>query len=292
MLSACFFESIKIQSLVSRLIVDPLMLFVYDGFIVIHFSFIPEEKQIMANTIKVMGLCASPRKGNSYFLMEKALECAAEYDAIPTEIELFHLGKKSPAPCDACMAHKGLKGECRIKDVFQQMRDLWVDADVILYAFPVYHMGIPAQLKSFIDRLGNSLGYYFQSEEPRSFHIPRLMKTMGFITQGAHLYGGQDLALNYMLNHALLMRCLPISGDLPDSYIGSGGWTGGQVDRNSLKELYDQGDRDALIAVNSTRQVTRRALETAMIIKEGLKAQKQILARDRNYEFVLQKLSG
>jgi hypothetical protein len=153
-------------------------------------------------------------------------------------------------------------------------------------------MGILAQLKCFIDRLGNSLGYYFQNEDPRSYHIPRLMKTMAFITQGAHLYGGQDLALNYMLNHALLMRCMPISGDLPDSYIGSGGWTGGQASRNSLRELYDKGDRDTLITVKSARQVTRRALETAMIIREGLMAKKQILAQDKNYEFVLQKLSG
>ncbi len=246
----------------------------------------------MVNKVKVLGLCASPRKGNSYFLLEKALECAAEYDAVPTEVKRFHLGKKPLAPCDACMAHKALKGECRIKDAFQEMRDLWIDADVILYAFPVYHMGIPAQLKCFIDRLGNSLGYYFQADEPRTFHIPRLMKTMGFITQGAHLYGGQDLALNYMLNHALLMRCIPISGDLPDSYIGSGGWTGGQVGRDSLKELCDQGDKDTLITVKSVCQVTRRALETALIIREGLMAQKRNLARDRNYEFVLQKVCG
>ena len=246
----------------------------------------------MRNKIKVMGLCASPRKGNSSFLLEKALESAAEYDAMPTEIKHFHLGKKSLAPCDACMAHKKLSGECRIKDTFQEMRDLWIDADVILYAFPVYHMGIPAQLKAFIDRLGNSLGYYFQTDEPRTYHISRLMKVMGFITQGAHLYGGQDLALNYMLNHALLMRCIPVSGDLPDSYIGAGGWTGGQADQTSLKELYEQGDRDTLIVVNSTRQVTRRALETAMIVREGLMAKKQIFARDWNYEFVLKKLSG
>ena len=245
----------------------------------------------MSHKLKVFGLCASPRKGNSYFLLENALEFAAEYKAVPTEITRFHLGKKPLAPCDACMAHKALNGECRIKDTFQKMRDLWIEADVIVYAFPVYHMGIPAQLKCFIDRLGNSLGYYFQTEEPKSFHIPRLMKVMGFITQGAHLYGGQDLALNYMLNHALLMRCIPISGDLPDSYIGSGGWTGGQVGRDSLKELYNQNDRDTVIAVNSTRQVIQRALETAMIIKEGLLAQAKALGQDKNYQFVLQKLS-
>jgi len=246
----------------------------------------------MAHKIKVLGLCSSPRKGNSHFLLDKALEVAVEYEPVPIEVKRFHFAKKPLAPCDACMAHQKLKGECRIKDSFQKIRDLWVDADVILYAFPVYHMGIPAQLKCFIDRLGNSLGYYFQSEEPRTYDIPRLMKIMGFITQGAHLYGGQDVALSYMLNHAMLMRCIPIPGDLPDSYIGAAGWTGGQVSRNSLMESYEHGDRDTMIAVKSARQVFRRALETAMIVREGLQAKKDILTRDISYGFVLKKLPG
>jgi hypothetical protein len=111
-------------------------------------------------------------------------------------------------------------------------------------------------------RKGNSLGYFFDSDQSGTYHIPRLMKVMGFITQGAHLYGGQDIALNHMLNHAMLMRCVPVAGDLPDSYIGSGGWTGGRPGRNSLKERYEKGDDSALITMKSVRQVTRRALET------------------------------
>jgi multimeric flavodoxin WrbA len=242
----------------------------------------------MTDRLHVLGLCTSPRQGNSEFLVDKALEIAA---GPGIQVKRFFLGRKSLAPCDACGAHKALKGECRIKDAFQEMRDLWLEADVVIYSFPVYHMGIPAQLKSFLDRLGNSLGFYFQKEEPRTYQIPRLMKSMGFITQGAHLYGGQDLALNYMLNHAILMRCIPVPGDLPDSYIGAGGWTGGQPGQKSLQELYDQGDRDALVAVKSAQQVVRRALETALILKAGLKARKNTLGGDQSYGFTLEKLS-
>lgn len=246
----------------------------------------------MTEGINVLGLCASPRQGNSDFLLDKALENALAYEPAPTKINRFLIGRKPLAPCDACGAHKAIKGECRIKDAFQEMRDLWLDADVVIYSFPVYHMGIPGQLKSFLDRLGNSLGFYFQKEDPRTYQIPRLMKIMGFLTQGAHLYGGQDLALSYMLNHALLMRCIPVAGDLPDSYIGAGGWTGGQLGQKSLQELYDQGDRDAQIAVKSAQQVVRRALEVALILKAGLKERKQMLERDGNYGFVLDKISG
>jgi multimeric flavodoxin WrbA len=242
----------------------------------------------MKDRMHVLGLCASPRRGNSEFLVDKALEIAV---GPGIQVKRFSLGRKSLAPCDACGAHKALKGEYRIKDAFQEMRDLWLEADVVIYSFPVYHMGIPAQLKSFLDRLGNSLGFYFQKEEPRTYQIPRLMKSMGFITQGAHLYGGQDLALNYMLNHAILMRCIPVPGDLPDSYIGAGGWTGGQPGQKSLQELYGQGDRDALIAVKSAQQVVRRALETALILKAGLEARKNTLGGDPSYGFTLEKLS-
>jgi multimeric flavodoxin WrbA len=243
----------------------------------------------MKHRIHILGLCASPRQGNSEFLLDKALEIVSGPEI---QIKRFSLGRKPLAPCDACGAHKALKGECRIKDAFQEMRDLWLEADVIIYSFPVYHMGIPGQLKAFLDRLGNSLGYYFPSDEPPTYGIPRLMKTMGFITQGAHLYGGQDLALSYMLNHAVLMRCIPVSGDLPDSYIGAGGWTGGYPGQKSLQELREQGDRDSEIAVKSAQQVVRRALETALIIKAGLEVQKQILAADRSYGFALGRLSG
>ena len=242
----------------------------------------------MTDGINVLGLCASPRQGNSEFLLDKALEIAS---GPGTQVKRFSLGRKPLAACDACRAHKALKGECRIKDAFQEMRDLWLEADVVIYSFPVYHMGIPGQLKSFLDRLGNSLGFYFQKEEPRTYQIPRLMKTMGFITQGAHLYGGQDLALSYMLNHALLMRCIPVPGDLPDSYIGAGGWTGGQVEQKSLQELYGQGDRDALIAVKSAQQVVRRALEVTLILKAGLESRKKTLEGDQSYGFALEKLS-
>lgn len=245
----------------------------------------------MTNKIRILGLCVSPRKGNSHFLLEEALEAVTRYDPERFVVKRFHLGKKPLAPCDACMAHKKLKGECRIKDTFQVMRDLWIDSNIVLYAFPVYHMGIPAQLKSFIDRLGNSLGYYFQSGEPGTYHIPRLLKVMGFITQGAHLYGGQDLALSFMANHALLMRCVAVPGDLPDSYVGAGGWTDGQASTQSLKQLYERRDRDAVIAVESTRQVARRAAEAAMIVQGGLQANRRTFSSDPDYRFVLEKLS-
>jgi len=117
------------------------------------------------------------------------------------------------------------------------------------------------------------------------------MKVMGFITQGAHLFGGQELALSYMISHALLMRCIPVPGDLPNSYVGAAGWTRGQSDRHSLKEFHDRCDRDAVMAVEAARQVARRSVEMAMIVREGLRANQRSLANYPDYRFVLDRLS-
>jgi len=244
----------------------------------------------MTDKLKVLGICASPRKGNSFYLLEEALEVAAGFGAATTEINRFHFGTKPFAPCDACGAHKGLGGECRIEDSFQELRDLWLGADVILYSFPIYHMGIPAQLKAFIDRLGNSLGYYFQPSEPKTFFIPRLMKAIGLITQGAHHYGGQDLALSYMLYHALLMRCFPVPGDMPESYLGAAGWTAGQGQKSSLRKRFEAGDEDARGSLAAVRGVARRAMETALILRAGLRESRPALQNDPDYAFVLNKI--
>ena len=242
--------------------------------------------------IKLLGICASPRKGNSLFLLQQALDAAAKTypDTVQTDIYLF--GKTRFAPCDACQAHKKRKGECRIHDGFQRLRDKWLDADAIIYSVPVYHLGIPGQLKCFIDRLGNSLGYYFSelfSEEP-VFRLPRLMKVVGSISQGSHLFAGQEHVQIFINAHAVFMRCIPVSGDLWESYLGAGGWTELSLKVNAIKTLVEEGKPDAQVAVRSAQSVGKRVVEMAMIIKSGLLANEGLLAEEPSYRAVLRKI--
>lgn len=246
----------------------------------------------MAERIRIAAFCFSPRKGNSLFLLDEALAAAAEAGGGLVDVDRFHIGQKTMAPCEACGGHNQSGGECRIKDAFQEARDLWLAGDIILYAFPVYHMGIPAQFKAFIDRLGNSMPAFTQQGKTGVYRMPRFLKVMGLITQGAHLFGGQDLALSYLLNHAVLMRCLPVAGDLPESYTGAAGWTQSQPTKSSLRKLAADNDKDAAITVEAARQVGRRAVETAMIIRSGLAAQHDLLAGDPDYRFVMEKATG
>ena len=243
----------------------------------------------MRGRLRLLGICGSPRRGNSQFLLEAAIKAATENAQFEVDVSLGHLKPNSVAPCDACGWHERNNGECRIKDAFQNLRDRWLEADIVLYAFPVYHMGIPAQLKAFIDRLGSSLGAYFTSPEPRGYYLPRLLKAVGLITQGAHRFGGQDLALNYMLNHVVVMRCLPVPGEFPMSYVGAAGWTGGRLDKSGLAKLFSCGDEDARAVVEAAKQIGRRSVQLSMILRDGVRANQQMLSHDPGYEFFLEK---
>jgi multimeric flavodoxin WrbA len=242
--------------------------------------------------IKLLGIAGSPRKGNSLFLLEQALEAAAKHYPQRVKTETYIFGQTPFAPCDACGAHKRLNGECRIQDGFQALRDKWLDADAVIYSVPVYHMGIPGQVKCFIDRLGNSLGFYFTDFLPGepAFHIPRLLKAIGSITQGSHIFAGQEHAQAFLNTHAMIMRCIPVPGDLWESYIGAGGWTEVSPNLTALKKLAEEGKPDAQVAVRSAQSVGKRVVEMAMIIKSGLKANQALLKSQASYLPVLETI--
>ena len=251
-----------------------------------------ENEKTQEPRVRLLGICGSPRKGNSLFLLEQAMDAAVEEHPERVETDTYLFGQTQFAPCDACQAHKKRRGECRIQDGFQGLRDKWLDADAILYSVPVYHMGIPGQVKCFIDRLGNSLGYYFSQSPPEesTFHIPRLMKAIGCITQGSHLFAGQEHVQAYINTHALLMRCIPVPGDLWESYIGAGGWTEVNLKRSALKNLVEDEKPDAQIAVRSARTVGIRVVEMAMIIRDGIKANESLLMEQFPYRPLLTKM--
>ncbi len=251
-----------------------------------------ESSEKGESRIRLLGISGSPRKGNSLFLLGQALDAAVKAYPEHVKAETYVFGQTPFAPCDACQAHKRLKGECRLQDGFQDLRDKWLDADAIIYSVPVYHMGIPGQVKCFIDRLGNSLGYYFSDLFPGEpvFRIPRLMKVIGSITQGSHIFAGQEHAQAFINTHALLMRCIPVSGDLWESYIGVGGWTELSPRVSALKTLAEEGKPDAQIAVRSAQGLGKRIVEMALIIKEGLTANESLLTAEPLYLPILKKI--
>lgn len=241
--------------------------------------------------MRILGISGSPRKGNSDYLLAQALDAGAEAAGPDVVVDYWSVRGKKLRPCTACFRCADLGGECSIADDFQAARDLWVAADVVIYAVPVYHMGIPGQLKCFIDRLGNSLfARYAGLFPPGTESLPKHLKVIAGIAQGIHIFSGQEATLTQLVNHALLMQCVPSSGDMWQCYIGAGAWTSNEIDRHALEDQVARGLFDAQTAVKAARDVGRRAVETARILRAGGVALRQELAEDPAYAPFLERL--
>lgn len=99
--------------------------------------------------MKILVITGSPRKnGNSNTLAEYFIKGAREAGH---EIVRFDAAFKKVHPCVACN-HCGMDGPCVFEDDFEFVRANIVNADLVVFATPMYYFGISAQLKLVIDR--------------------------------------------------------------------------------------------------------------------------------------------
>lgn len=168
----------------------------------------------MSSQYQVLLINCSPRpKSNTGILLDKAQAGVLKVKGFQTSH--FELAGKRMEGCrGVCSEFCASKGSCLIKDDFAEFQRLWLEADGIIYGTPVYHMGPPAQIKCAIDRLGNVLFASLKKE------MPRFLKPCGVIVQGSSRWGGQEITAQFFVAHSLLMNCLPVTGDMPMSYIG------------------------------------------------------------------------
>lgn len=241
--------------------------------------------------LRVLGISGSPRKGNSEFLLEQAVSGAAEYPGADIETEIYSFRNKHFEPCIACGHCIRKQGSCIHKDDFDDLRSKWLEADVIIYSLPVYHMTMPGQVKCFIDRLGNaSFGSHKVVRSDGSETLSKQMKTVGTIAQGIHMFSGQEHTITDMINHALIMQSVPVTGDMWESYIGTGAWTCNQDARNAMDSLYEKQEFSVVAAVRSARLLGRRCVEQADIILKGLLASRETLSKDPAYHWIYSRL--
>ncbi len=241
--------------------------------------------------LQVLGISGSPRKGNSEYLLQHALEAARGVQPETIECLDYSFRGKKMGPCIACGYCEKNAGECSVKDDFTDLRRLWMSADVIVYSVPVYHMSMPGQVKCFIDRLGNSLfGEFRHLFKPGEEALPKLMKVIGSIAQGIHISSGQEHTLTDLINHALIMQSIPVTGDMWQSYIGCGGWTSNEIDRRALEKQYGRDHYDAVVAVKSARDVGKRAVEICLLLQAGIRERKDELSKDPAYKPLLDRI--
>jgi len=123
--------------------------------------------------MKVLAFNASPlmERGNTSLLLGPFLEGLREEDC---QVELIYTCKLHLNPCLGDMAcWTKTPGKCIHKDDVSTLLPKIKDADVIVFATPVYFDGMPGTLKNLIDRLIPLIEPYFVLRADHCRHPPR-----------------------------------------------------------------------------------------------------------------------
>jgi len=241
--------------------------------------------------INVLGISASPRKGgNSAFLLERALQGANE--AHPSEVTTLAWGfpGKTIAHCTACDACNRNGGHCTTHDDFQDLVDLWIEADAVIYSAPVYHMGLPSQLRAFMDRMGTSTLFRFGAA-PNEPLPQKLLKPIGAIVQGNGFASGQEQAMQQVVAHAVLMGCVPVVADDWEASLGVAGTTGFDLAKDAIKSHAAAGEALAEGSVRGARALGRSAVEMALLLHAGAEVRGDVMASSDIYSELRRRTS-
>lgn len=100
---------------------------------------------------KVLILSGSPRLGgNSDTLCDRFMQGALEAG---NEVEKFFIAGHNIGYCSACYYCRSHNGECCKPDGMQVLMPKILEADVLVFASPVYMYSVSAQLKAVFDRM-------------------------------------------------------------------------------------------------------------------------------------------
>lgn len=173
--------------------------------------------------MKVLAICASPRKGgNSDVLCAQFLKGAAENG---NEVKKINLAGMNISPCVACYGCTK-SHQCVKKDDMAQIQQELIDADIIVLATPVYFYSMDAQMKIMIDRC---LPRYREIKNKDFYYI---------ITAADPEHSAADETIAGLRGY---LRCLPGANEKGILY-GTGTWNKGDVYRHpSFEKAYAMG---------------------------------------------------
>ncbi len=166
--------------------------------------------------VKIIGIIGSPRKkGNTAFLVEKALESAEDAGA---NVESIHLGEMEIESCNACDICK-MTGECPKDDGINHLLSKIQEAHGLIIGSPVYFGNVSAQLKILMDR-----------SRPLRSDFKLKDKVGGAITVGGSRNGGQETAISAIHKFLLIHDAVIVGDGSPLAHYGGTGFAGAAGD--------------------------------------------------------------
>ncbi|MCR4687130.1 MAG: flavodoxin family protein [Lachnospiraceae bacterium] len=101
--------------------------------------------------MKVVIFNGSPRVQNTTAMVEAFKEGA---ESAGHDVEVYQVGKMKINGCLACeYCHTKGEGNCIQKDDLEKILPAYKEADVIVFASPVYYFGMTAQMEAAIQRV-------------------------------------------------------------------------------------------------------------------------------------------
>ena len=125
--------------------------------------------------MKVLALNSSPR-GEGQSKTELMLShLVAGMRGTGAEVEVIQLRRKKINPCIGCFTcWTKTPGVCLHKDdMTQELYPKWLEADLVVYATPLYHFTVNAVMKMFIERTLPVLQPFFADLEGDTVHLLR-----------------------------------------------------------------------------------------------------------------------
>ena len=102
--------------------------------------------------MKILVLNGSPKEKSDTFRMTEAFLRGLNRNG-EHEVNVIRVIDKDIAPCRGCFGcWERMDGHCVIEDDQNAILDMYRDADIIIWSFPLYCYGMPSHLKALLDR--------------------------------------------------------------------------------------------------------------------------------------------
>jgi multimeric flavodoxin WrbA len=161
----------------------------------------------------IVGICGSPRKQSTEYVLLEALDLLKKKGL---QTEYFTVRSKNIGFCRHCDYCVRTKKGCIIPDDIHSLYQLLREAVGIIIATPVYNSGVSGQIKAVMDRMralvASDLDFF-------------RYKIGLAIAVGGDRMGGQELALQQIINFYILNGMIPVSGGSFGANLGATFWS-------------------------------------------------------------------
>jgi multimeric flavodoxin WrbA len=197
--------------------------------------------------IRLLGVCGSPRRGATDRAVDEALRYARERHGVETDY-FAAKGKKLGfcVHCDVCVDKRA---GCAYKDDMEQVYALLRRADAVVFGTPVHQGGLSAQLKVIMDRCRALTATY-----PGALRD----KTAAGVAVGGDRVGGQEPALQQIIDFAVMNQMIPVGGGAYGANLGAALW--------SRDEGAAGVDADE-VGLKAVRRVVDRLVEVTRLVR-------------------------